>query len=202
MGSTQPSLSFPLAHPLHLSTTPHPASAAIIVLLYVGLFCLGSISFAFLLSVFFTNAVLSAVVGPIAFFGALLPRYLFFSTNRYERVSAKIFASLLLPTAFSFGADILADFELAEIGISTDNWAQDDFSFLTSLGMMAFDTLLYSVLGLYLERVLPSRYGAREHPLFFLFPSWWGCGKGHTPSTLKATPSTSPSFEQAGAELV
>ena len=66
---------------------------------------------------------------------------------------------------------------------------------------MAFDTLLYSVLGLYLERVLPSRYGAREHPLFFLFPSWWGCGKGHTPSTLKATPSTSPSFEQAGAEL-
>jgi hypothetical protein len=53
-----------------------------IILLYVGLFCLGAISFAFLLSVFFSNAVLSAIVGPIAFFGALLPRYLFFSTNR------------------------------------------------------------------------------------------------------------------------
>ena len=53
-----------------------------IILLYVGLFCLGAISFAFFLSVFFTNAVLSAIVGPIAFFGALLPRYLFFSTNR------------------------------------------------------------------------------------------------------------------------
>ena len=57
-------------------------TAAWVVGLYVGLFCLGAISFAFFLSVFFTNAVLSAVVGPVAFFGALLPRYLFFSTNR------------------------------------------------------------------------------------------------------------------------
>ena len=112
-----------------------------IVLLYVSLFCLGSISFAFLLSVFFTNAVLSAVIGPIAFFGALLPRYLFFSTNRYERVTSKLFASLLLPTAFSFGADILADFELSEIGLSPDNWLRDDYSFVTSMVMMAFDTV-------------------------------------------------------------
>ena len=65
-------------------------TAAWIVFLYVGLFCLGAISFAFFLSVFFSNAVLSAVVGPIAFFGALLPRYLFFSTNRYERVQSKV----------------------------------------------------------------------------------------------------------------
>ena len=112
-----------------------------IVLLYVSLFCLGSISFAFLLSVFFTNAVLSAVIGPIAFFGALLPRYLFFSTNRYERVTSKLFASLLLPTAFSFGADILADFELSEIGLSPENWLRDDYSFVTSMVMMAFDTV-------------------------------------------------------------
>jgi hypothetical protein len=116
----------------------------LIIGLYVGLFCLGAISFAFLLSVFFSNGVLAAVVGPVAFVGALLPRYLFFSTNRYERVTAKLYASLLLPTAFAFGADILADFELSEIGISTDNWAQDDFSFLTSLGMMLFDAILYT----------------------------------------------------------
>ena len=47
------------------------------------------------------QAVLSAVVGPIVFFGSLLPRYLFFSTNRYERVNSKIFASLLLLNAGS-----------------------------------------------------------------------------------------------------
>ena len=83
-------------------------TATWIILLYVGVFCLGAVSFAFFLSVFFSNAVLSAVVGPVAFFGALLPRYLFFGANRYERTQAKIYASLLLPTAFSFAADILA----------------------------------------------------------------------------------------------
>ena len=62
--------------------------------------------------------------------------------RRYERVTSKMYFSLLLPTAFAFGADILADFELAEIGISPDNWAQDDFSFLTSMSMMLLDTLL------------------------------------------------------------
>ena len=46
---------------------------------------------------------------------------------------------------------------MAEIGISPDNWAQDDFSFVTSLSMMALDTVLYAALGLYLERVLPSK---------------------------------------------
>jgi len=70
----------------------------------------------------------------------------------------------------------LADFELSEIGISPDNWAQDDFSFVTSMGMMLFDTVLYTVLGLYLERVLPSKYGARAHPLFCLRPSYWRGG--------------------------
>ena len=49
-----------------------------VVALYIGSFCFGAVSFAFLLSVFFSNAVLAAVVGPVAFFGTLLPRYLFF----------------------------------------------------------------------------------------------------------------------------
>ena len=148
-------------------------SSVFAVFVYVAVFSLGAIAFAFLLSVFFSSGVLSAVVGPVAFFAALLPRYLFFGANQYERTQAKIAASLLLPTAFAFGADILGDFELNEVGVTMDNWGQDEYSFLTSIGMMLFDTVLYSVLGLYLERVLPSRYGAPEHPLFFLHRSWW-----------------------------
>lgn len=145
---------------------------------------------------------------------ALRPRARTFSSWRslllprsYERVNAKIASSLLLPTAFAFGADILADFELSEIGVSPSNWAQDDFSFLTSLGMMAFDTLLYTTLGLYLERVLPSRYGAREHPLFFLRPAWWGyhgaaSSGGAALSAARAEPMDSPSFEPPPPELM
>ena len=42
--------------------------------------------------------------------------------------------------------------------------------------MMLFDSLLYLLLFLYLDRVLPSKYGARAHPLFCLRPSYWRGG--------------------------
>ena len=92
---------------------------------------------------------------------------------RYERTTDKLWASLLLPSAFSFGADILADYEYAEIGVTLENMHEGDYSFASCLFMLCVDTVLYTLLYLYLERVLPSRYGSREHPLFFLIPSWW-----------------------------
>ena len=73
--------------------------------------------------------------------------------TRYEAGLAKRVASLMLPTAFAFGAEILAEFELAEVGVSRANWSDGDFSFLTSLVMMAVDAVLYSALALYLDQV-------------------------------------------------
>ena len=92
-----------------------------LLLAYVTLFCVGVVSFCLLVSVFFSNAKLAAVLAPILFFGAVLPKYVFFGSNRYERTTDKLWASLLLPSAFSFGADILADYEYAEIGVSLNN---------------------------------------------------------------------------------
>ena len=149
-----------------------PTSFALL-LAYVTLFCVGVVSFCLLVSVFFSNAKLAAVLAPILFFGAVLPKYVFFGSNRYERTTDKLWASLLLPSAFSFGADILADYEYAEIGVTLENMHEGDYSFASCLFMLCVDTVLYTLLYLYLERVLPSRYGSREHPLFFLIPSWW-----------------------------
>ena len=66
---------------------------------------------------------------------------------------------------------------------------------------MLVDTIVYSLLGLYLERVLPSKYGAREHPLFFLFPSYWAWHLP-TPSAQAANHVASPSFEPPAADLM
>ena len=83
---------------------------------FVAVFCMGCISFALCCSVFFSNAKLAAVVLPIAFFAAVLPKYIFFGTDRFEKTTEKLAASLLLPSAFAFGADILADYEYAQVG--------------------------------------------------------------------------------------
>ena len=175
-----------------------------VLLLYVTTFCMGCISFALLLSVFFSNAKLAAIVLPIAFFAAVLPKYIFFGTNRFEKTREKLASSLLLPSAFSFGADILADYEYAQVGVSPANWHDGDFSFSSSIGMMLFDCALYFALFLYLDKVLPSKYGAKEHLLFLLMPSWWtgrASSRGRHSGALRATPEEGNAFERVSSDL-
>ena len=45
------------------------------------------------------------------------------------------------------------------------------------LMMQAFDCIWLTLLGLYLEQVLPKTYGVRRHPCFMFMPTWWGCCK-------------------------
>jgi hypothetical protein len=58
---------------------------------------------------------LASIIGPIILFGSSLPRYIFFSSNRYENTAGKKAASLSSVAAFCFGADIFADYEYAEV---------------------------------------------------------------------------------------
>jgi len=140
---------------------------------YVFLFSTSTIGFCFAVASFFSRAKLAAIIGPIALFATLLPRFVFFGHNRYEHVTGQIFASLFPATAFCLGADIIADYEYAEQGIQSFNVGEGGYSFNTALGMLFFDTVLYTFLGWYLEQVIPHQYGVAR-PFYFLFlPSYW-----------------------------
>ena len=39
-------------------------------------------------------------------------------------------------------------------------------SFATSLVLLVFDTVLYGLLAVYFDKVLPSAYGVRAHPAY------------------------------------
>lgn len=62
-------------------------------------------------------------------------------------------ASLLSPTAFTFGADFIADYEYANIGAGWGNYAEGAYSLQTSINMMFIDAVLYIVLAWYLDKV-------------------------------------------------
>lgn len=94
-----------------VSITFLPASDPRLLFIYFFSFCLSEITFSFLIASFFTKAKLAAIVGPVALFCTVLPRFVFYGSNRYEEQQSKYYASLLSPTAFSFGADIIADYE-------------------------------------------------------------------------------------------
>jgi len=141
-------------------------SSPVYVFFYYLFFCSSVIGFSFFLSVFFSKAKLAGIIAPVALFASILPKWIFFSSNRYEATAEKRWASLLPATAFAFGADILSDYEYAEIGVHSWNASEGKYSFNLCLRMMFFDTFIYMVLAWYLEQVLPSQYGISK-PFYF-----------------------------------
>lgn len=160
-----------------------------LLFLYFLTFCLSEVSLSFLLSSFFSNSKLAAIVAPVALFCLLMPRYVFFSTNNNEQYVPKLLASLSSPVAFAFGADYIANAEYVGAGLQYSNANTGQYNFITSVQMMAFDSVLYLLLALYMDLVLPQEFGT---PLPWWFPfsiNYW-MGK-----PLKSTWSSSSSLD-------
>ncbi|PPD73624.1 hypothetical protein GOBAR_DD29449 [Gossypium barbadense] len=139
-----------------------------VVFVYFFVFGLSAIMLSFLISTFFTRTKTAVAVGTLSFLGAFFPYY----TVNDEAVAMvlKVIASFLSPTAFALGSINFADYERAHVGLRWSNiWrGSSGVNFLVCLLMMLFDTLLYCVVGLYLDKVLPSENGVR-YPWNFMF---------------------------------
>uniref|UniRef100_A0A2P2LAL7 ABC transporter A family member 1 isoform X1 n=1 Tax=Rhizophora mucronata TaxID=61149 RepID=A0A2P2LAL7_RHIMU len=135
-----------------------------VVFVYFLSFGLSAIMLSFLITTFFTRAKTAVAVGTLSFLGAFFPYY----TVNDPAVSMvlKVIASLLSPTAFALGSVNFADYERAHVGVRWSNmWRESSgVNFLVCLLMMLLDTLLYCVVGLYLDKVLSMHY-----PWNFLF---------------------------------
>lgn len=92
---------------LYVKATFLPYTDMGILFLFYFSFSLSLVTMSFVVSVFFSNAKLSAIAAPVVLVFAMLPKFIFFTYQTTEGVSAKIAASLLSPVAFGFGADIL-----------------------------------------------------------------------------------------------
>lgn len=73
-----------------------------------------------------------------------------------------VLQSLLSPVAFGFGTEYLSRYEEQGLGLQWDNISTsplegDDFSFLNSIRMMLFDSVLYGVLAWYLDNIFPGQ---------------------------------------------
>ena len=148
-------------------------SSPVLLFFYFFLFTMSEITFAFLISVFFSNSKLAAIVGPVALFSSILPRFIFLRTNPNEEVVGKVIASFLSPTAFAFGADIIANFEYGEVGLQFSNIDQGKYNFRTVLFMMFVDFIIYGFLAWYLDQIIAHEYGSAQHPLFLFDWHYW-----------------------------
>lgn len=131
------------------------------------------IPLAFLVSTWFNRARLASIFGPFCLFALLLPRYLFFRTNSDQAIGLKRLSALLSPTAFAFAADSLGAFEGGNVGVSTSNLFSGPLSIGSMILFMWLDTVIYTLLAWYCDRVLPGAVGSPRELFFCFRPSYW-----------------------------
>uniref|UniRef100_A0AAR2LXT6 P-type phospholipid transporter n=1 Tax=Pygocentrus nattereri TaxID=42514 RepID=A0AAR2LXT6_PYGNA len=152
-------------------------SNPVILFLFLMTFSTATIMQSFLMSVFFNKANLAAACSGIIYFTLYLPHILCFAWQDRITKNMKL-ASLLSPVAFGFGTEYLSRYEEQGLGLQWDNIGTsplegDGYSFLNSIRMMLFDSVLYAVLAWYLDNVFPGQYGIGRPFYFPLQPSYW-----------------------------
>ena len=151
---------------LMLSNTIFPNSSTSLLLVYFFLFTTSEVAFGFMITTFFSKAKLAAIVAPIALFASSLPRYAFFRSDQTTSATSKAIISIFSPTGFTLGADLITNYEGANQGLHWSNIFDDEYPFATVLIMLAVDIVVYLLLGLYFDNVIPNEYGISKGPCF------------------------------------
>ncbi|KAG6615655.1 ABC transporter A family member 1 [Phytophthora cinnamomi] len=185
-----------------------PNSSLIVTFLFFFLFGMSVLALGFLISTLFSKARVGAFVGMVAFF-AMYAISQGFSDGTAE--DTKRIGSVLSPVALSLGVNVLANAEKTGEGVqlSTMDTLSHNYRLSTAIGMFAFDTVLYTVLGLYFAKVMPKEYGTSLKWYFPVSPSYWRGRKQHQ-VTIEAPTDThsdnlvlelNPDYEPVSSEL-
>ncbi|NXY90850.1 ABCAA protein, partial [Alcedo cyanopectus] len=83
------------------------------------------------------------------------------------------FLSLFCPFTFNVGISKVFHLEKYGIGLSFSNLMDESYFLFSTYIMLVFDSILYMLLAVYFDKVLPGKYGTLEPPFFFLKPSYW-----------------------------
>uniref|UniRef100_A0A8C3FSN8 ATP binding cassette subfamily A member 10 n=1 Tax=Chrysemys picta bellii TaxID=8478 RepID=A0A8C3FSN8_CHRPI len=141
----------------------HTSHSVMFFLFY--LYGISLMSLAFLLSSLLKKPKLTGIVGFlfILSFGSLGLAVL------YNHVPEPLEWALGLFSPFAFTAGFDENF----IWVDFSDFLEDSFPTLAVFFLLAFDALLYLMLAIYFDKVLPDKYGMHHSRLFFLKPSYW-----------------------------
>eukprot|EP00040_Diaphanoeca_grandis_P031590 m.189343 g.189343 ORF g.189343 m.189343 type:complete len:815 (+) comp32371_c0_seq1:265-2709(+) len=149
-----------------------------LIFVYLMLFATSSITFMFMVSVFFHQASTAAASAAVIWFCSYIPYR--FLTPDWDSLApeTKTLGCLLSTTCMSIGANVIGELEGTGTGVTWENMyspvnADDHFTFATVLTMLIVDTFLYAFITLYLDAVLPSQFGTTKPWYFCFLPSFW-----------------------------
>ncbi|CBY39601.1 unnamed protein product [Oikopleura dioica] len=136
------------------------------------------ISLGFFMGALFSTSTSAAVATGGVTFLMFIP-YRFLQINGSSTpYGAKILCSLFPPVSLALGLETLGNWEIAGEGVQFSNFftpisTTNPTNFGTQMVMLLMDTLLYFLLGLYVDTIRPGQWGIPKPWNFFCMPSYW-----------------------------
>uniref|UniRef100_A0A8C3HPH6 ATP binding cassette subfamily A member 12 n=1 Tax=Chrysemys picta bellii TaxID=8478 RepID=A0A8C3HPH6_CHRPI len=163
-----------------------PKINVVILFLYLMDYSLSIIAMCYLISVFFNNTNIAALVGSLIYSLTFSPFIVLLVIENHLSFSVKSLLSLLSPTAFSYASQYIARYEEQGIGLQWDNMYSspmtgDNTSFGWMCWLILIDSFIYFILGWYIRNVFPGKYGMAAPWYFPLLPSYWAERYGYIP---------------------
>ncbi|XP_052047787.1 glucosylceramide transporter ABCA12 [Apodemus sylvaticus] len=163
-----------------------PKTNGFILFLYFSDYSFSVIAMSYLISVFFNNTNIAALIGSLIYVIAFFPFIVLVTVEDELSYVIKVFMSLLSPTAFSYASQYIARYEEQGVGLQWENMykspVQDD---TTSFGwlccLILADSFIYFFIAWYVRNVFPGTYGMAAPWYFPVLPSYWkerfGCAE-------------------------
>ncbi|XP_074053373.1 phospholipid-transporting ATPase ABCA3-like isoform X2 [Macrotis lagotis] len=148
-----------------------------LVFFFLLFFAISTISYSFMISVFFSKANLAIAAGGIIYFFSYVP-FLYINFNFLKMTYLKKTAFCLLSNvAMAIGILFILKLEARGAGVQWRHVLKlsisERFGFREVMIMLLIDSMLYGLVTWYVEAVFPGKYGIRHPWNFFLLSSYW-----------------------------
>lgn len=188
--------------------------SATVLWVFLLIYSVATIMFCFMLSVFFSKANTAAAIAGLIWFLFYSP-YTFIQ-QRYDSIglATKISLSLFSNTAMALGFNVVIRYEGTQEGVQWDNvfrpvTVDDSFHLGYVFIMLAFDSFLYLMIAIYVEKIFPGDYGVAEKWYFPFTAKFW-CNSSdyagvqdinaNTPGRVNANYEMEPKNKTAGVQ--
>ncbi|CBZ24580.1 putative ABC transporter [Leishmania mexicana MHOM/GT/2001/U1103] len=160
-----------------MKLTLAPSSDAFVLFMTFYLFAMSTIPLSGLIAAFFSKARLASMLAPLIYFVLSVPTF----ASSTVSANAIIGMSLLSPTALAAVLTNILTLEVAA-GFGPNQLNSNALTPKSSIlyAVLAADFVLYYILMLYLDNVMPKDWGTRKHLLFFIIdPVMWCFNSKH-----------------------
>ncbi|XP_044287962.1 glucosylceramide transporter ABCA12 [Varanus komodoensis] len=163
-----------------------PSTSVVLLFLYLADYSFSVIAMCYLISVFFNNTNIAALVACLIYILTFFPFIVLLVVESHLSFTMKSLLSLLSPTAFSYASQYIARYEEQGVGLQWDNMymspmSGDNTNFGWMCWLMLIDSFVYFILGWYIRNVFPGKYGISAPWYFPLLPSYWAERYGYIP---------------------